>query len=207
MTIDDYDTLQSQLIPIDNLRLPTQPKGYAAVLVPLYLEEGEWHVVLTLRAYHLRHHSGEVAFPGGMWEEGDTTPVITALRESEEEIALPVDQVCVLGGLKELHTRRLARVRPIVGIIPNSLALKANKSETETIFSVPLRFFLKDERVRTDVFPSFRDTTEKPNHWIPAYQFGDYEIWGFTASVIVQLLNRCFGANISREHSVEEKIW
>ncbi|WP_229130461.1 hypothetical protein, partial [Ancylomarina sp. 16SWW S1-10-2] len=85
--------------------------------------------------------------------------------------------------------------------------LKANKSETETIFSVPLRFFLKDERVRTDVFPSFRDTTEKPNHWIPAYQFGDYEIWGFTASVIVQLLNRCFGANISREHSVEDKIW
>jgi 8-oxo-dGTP pyrophosphatase MutT (NUDIX family) len=207
LTINNYDVLQSQLIPIEHIRLPKQPQGYAAILVPLYYEHDEWHIILTLRADHLRHHSGEVAFPGGMWEDNDSTPVITALRESEEEIALPVDQVCVLGALDEMHTRRLTHVRPIVGIIPNALALKANKSETETIFTVPLNFFLQDERLRTDIFPSYEHSPQKGTYWVPAYDYNGYEIWGLTASVIVQLLNRCFGANISREHHSREKFW
>lgn len=206
MTIECYQILQSQLISLCDIRLPNEPKGFAAVLVPLYFAQNEWHVVLTLRASHLRHHSGEVAFPGGMWEEGDASPMITALRESHEEIALPRHEVELIGGLKELHTTRLAGIRPIVGVIPDTSSLKANQDETESIFTVPLSFFQEDQRLRTDIFIR-RDKDKELEHWVPAYQYDGYEIWGFTASVIVQLLNRCFSANIFRDNSAPEKIW
>jgi 8-oxo-dGTP pyrophosphatase MutT (NUDIX family) len=206
LTIECYQILQSQLISLCDIRLPNEPKGFAAVLVPLYFANNEWHVVLTLRASHLRHHSGEVAFPGGMWEEGDASPMITALRESHEEIALPHDEVELIGGLNALNTRRLAGIRPIVGVIPDTSSLKANKDETESIFTVPLSFFLEDQRLRTDIFMQ-QSQEQDPEYWVPAYQYKEYEIWGFTASVIVQLLNRCFSANIQRSNNAPEKIW
>jgi hypothetical protein len=70
--------------------------GRASVLVPLVKKQDGWHIILTLRAKNMRHHAGEVAFPGGMWEEGDLTLVDTALRECEEEIAIPASNVSIL---------------------------------------------------------------------------------------------------------------
>ncbi|ODS22804.1 hypothetical protein AB835_12220 [Candidatus Endobugula sertula] len=178
----------------------------AAVLVPLVDMGAEWHILLTLRASHLRYHAGEVAFPGGMWEEGDDYPVTTALREAEEEIALPQGQVSLLGGLELCDTRHLTRVRPVVGVIPSGLPLIANKSEIEAIFTVPLRFFHEDNRLRTDIFKRKENGKEKI-YWVPAYQFQQYEIWGLTAAMIVQLVNRCFNATLCREHHAPEKVW
>ena len=149
--------------------------------------------LLTLRASHLRNHGGEVAFPGGMWEPLDESPMATALRESEEEIALPIHQVKVLGGLDELSTRGTTWVRPIVGVIPDTVSLEANKNEIASIFSVPLAFFKEDRRLRTDCFKRIVRGSNV-TYWVPAYQFGDYEIWGFTATVIMRLMNQCFGA-------------
>jgi 8-oxo-dGTP pyrophosphatase MutT (NUDIX family) len=210
LTIARHQLLQSELIPVSDILFPeygkASSKNYAAVLVPLMLINDEWHLLLTLRSEGLRLHGGEVAFPGGMWEEGDTSPIATALRETEEEIALPISKAKVLGGLEELETRRLTRVRPIVAIIPNDVPLNGNVGEIESIFTVPLSFFKQDKRLRTDIFTRYLQK-KLHKHWVPAYQFDQYEIWGFTAAVIVQLMNRCFLADLTRENSAPEKIW
>jgi 8-oxo-dGTP pyrophosphatase MutT (NUDIX family) len=210
LTIARHQLLQSELIPVSDIVFPeyssASSKTYAAVLVPLVLINDEWHLLLTLRSEGLRQHGGEVAFPGGMWEEGDTSPIATALRETQEEIALPMDKANVLGGLDELETRRLTTVRPIVGIIPNDLSLQGNVGEIESIFTVPLSFFKQDKRLRTDIFKRYRGK-KLDKHWVPAYQFDQYEIWGFTAAVIVQLMNRCFLADLTRDNRAPEKVW
>ncbi len=180
--------------------------GQAAVLVPLMQKGQEWHVLLTRRADTLRHHSGEVAFPGGMWEPGDQFPHMTALRESEEEIGLPRDQVKVLGCLQEMPTRRQTRVMPVVGIMPSEITLQQNVEEIADIFTVPIAFFQNDQRYRTDIFQRQQGDCIK-RHWVPAYQYDEYLIWGFTAAVLVQLLSRCFDTPLQRENSAPEKIW
>lgn len=216
MTINYCDELRASLIPVADMSSTKGKKGSAAVLVPLMLVNDEWRVVLTLRSSQLRHHSGEVAFPGGMWEEGDNYPVGTALRESEEEIALPAKQVDVLGGLTEMPTRRLQQVRPIVGNISSKISFVANKAEIDAIFTVPLAFFKDDVRIRTDIFRRDAIASHSPNEadpaitvsqWVPAYEYQGYEIWGFTAAVIVKLMNQCFSAKIARKNSAPEKIW
>jgi 8-oxo-dGTP pyrophosphatase MutT (NUDIX family) len=181
--------------------------GRASVLVPLVQKQDGWHIILTLRAKNMRHHGGEVAFPGGMWEEGDRTLVDTALRECEEEIAIAPSNVTVLGGLNSAPTRGLTLVRPVVGMVKSLSGLTANPSEIADIFTVPIDFFRRDKRFRTDVFHGRKTAKKSDSLWAPAYRFHQYEIWGFTASVIVQLVNRSFGTTLVRENPAPEKIW
>lgn len=178
----------------------------ASVLVPLLQQGKDWHVLLTLRAENMRHHGGEVAFPGGVWEEYDDNLIATALRECEEEIAISAKNITVLGGLHTTATRRLTQVRPIVAHIHSTDGMAANPHEIAEIFTVPLDFFLADQRIRTDIFTRRYDN-KVLTHWVPAYDYKGYEIWGFTASVIVQLMNRVFSANIRRDNIAEEKTW
>lgn len=205
MTVYLHDHIKERLI------LPSclQTVEYeAAVLVPLINIKNEWHVLLTQRTSTLRHHGGEVAFPGGKRDSVDNGVVDTALRETEEEIGLSMHRVIVIGALDEMETRSLSRVRPIVGVFDETTPLKANESEVQAIFTVPLSFFIHDKRVRTDVFS--RQVDDKVlQQWVPAYQYQGYEIWGFTAGVIVQLLNRCFDAGIQRKslNGGSEKLW
>ena len=133
-------------------------------------------------------------------------PVIIASRESEEEIALSRDAVTVLGGLEEIPTRKETRVRPVVGWVEENTPLEANTDEIAAIFTVPLAFFRDDQRLRTDIFTCHKGGIPV-QHWVPAYQYGDYEIWGFTAAVLVRLMNRCFDTDIQRQHRAPEKIW
>ncbi|MFT6102672.1 MAG: 8-oxo-dGTP pyrophosphatase MutT (NUDIX family) [Granulosicoccus sp.] len=181
--------------------------GRASVLVPLVKKQDGWHIILTLRAKNMRHHGGEVAFPGGMWEEGDLTLVDTALRECEEEIAIPASNVSILGGLNSAPTRRSTLVRPVVGVVKSMTGLMANPREIADIFTVPVDFFNRDQRIRTDIFSRRAERDKADSFWVPAYQYQQYEIWGFTAAVIVELVNRGFGAGLTRENSAPEKKW
>jgi 8-oxo-dGTP pyrophosphatase MutT (NUDIX family) len=195
-------SIQSTLIPIPE---PDQSKihaGRAAVLVPLFFEQGEYSLLLTKRAQHMNHHGGEVAFPGGMWEPGDHFPVFTALREAEEEVRLKTDQVEVVGLLPDSFTRKFTQVTPVVGIVSGDVSLVASPDEIETIFYVPLTVFMADKRIRTDIFNHGGKI-----HWAPAYEYDGHEIWGFTARVIKDLLKHSFQTHLLREHSAPEKIW
>ncbi|HET8706583.1 MAG TPA: CoA pyrophosphatase [Pseudomonadales bacterium] len=162
----------------------------AAVLIPI-TDEAEPCVILTRRATHLKSHAGEVAFPGGKRDATDPSLVYTALRESEEEIGLSPKVVEVLGMLHPKQSRWGVMVTPFVGKVPPNLALTPNLDELDSIFSVPLRFFLDNapnSSMQTEVFgQKFR---------VPSYQYGEYTIWGLTAFILVDLLNRVYDANI-----------
>lgn len=194
--------IRSGLVPLVNQAELADNSGNAAVLVPIVKYNGEWCLLLTKRAINMRHHGGEVAFPGGMWEQGDAFPVATALREAEEEVALVADQVDILGLLPAMPTRNGTKVTPVVGLIDAELSLVANPREIASIFFTPLTDLRPENRIRTDVF-----NHRTPPIWIPAYNYEGHEIWGFTARVIKILLERCFNTEFEREHSAPEKIW
>lgn len=174
------------------------PQAYpkqAAVLVAITNELNP-QVVLTLRSTALKRHSGEVSFPGGWWDKGDLTLAHTALREAHEEVDLASDSVELIGAWRSRFARGHVRVQPVVGVIAPDTVLVPNPGELDAVFKVPLSFFLEDRRVRTDVF-----TYEGIEHWIPAYQYEGFEIWGFTAGILVDLLNKTLGAGIEKMHA------
>ena len=156
----------------------------SAVLVPLYEADGETVVVLTRRAQHLRAHKGEVSFPGGRQERGET-PTDTALREAEEETALPPTSVEVVGELDPLATfSSQSLIVPIVGRLDGRPELTAHEAEVEAILHVPLSELLHDDAYREELW-------RFPQGYHPLYFFeipGD-TVWGATARLLHQLLS------------------
>ena len=162
----------------------------AAVLIALTDEENP-EVIYTLRSNKVSSHQGEVSFPGGMQEEADTSLIITALRESEEEIGLPQNCVKILGSLDTMVSRFNVSVTPFVGVIPGDVELNTSSEEIEACFRVPLSFLLKDKRYRNDEVNRNGET-----FYMPAYKYSSYVIWGLTAMITVNFLNRALGAKI-----------
>ena len=152
----------------------------AAALVALFEEDGEAHVVLTRRSSSLALHPGEVSFPGGWVQEGETV-VEAALREAQEEVGLDPALVEVVGWLDPVSPRASgAVVTPVVGVLASGRpSLVADPSEVEAIFAAPLSQLLSCCRSEWwDVRPMY---------------FFDLEhdtVWGMTARVLYGLLER-----------------
>ncbi len=155
----------------------------SAVLVPLYEEDGDLIVVLTRRAQHLRAHRGEVSFPGGGREEGETLAE-AARRESYEEIGLDPELVDIVGELDRLQTyTSRSYIAPFVGVLSHRPELTPNPNEVELILHVPLRELLLDGVYREEWWGL-------PPLARPLYFFeliGD-TIWGATAAMLRNLL-------------------
>ena len=170
----------------------------AAVLIALTDEENP-EVIYTLRSNKVSSHQGEVSFPGGMQEESDSSLIMTALRESEEEIGLPQNCVKIIGSLDTMVSRFNVSVTPFVGVIPVDVDLNTSSEEIEACFKVPLSFLLKDKRYRNDEVNRNGET-----FYMPAYKYSSYVIWGLTAMITVNFLNRALDAKI--EMSLPSKI-
>lgn len=182
-------TDQLKILPPEPLQ-PLDGRGEAAVLLAL-TREPDPHLVLTRRAVHMNSHRGQVAFPGGKWEEGDTSLLATALRESEEEIALPSGEVEVVARLPQRRTRLGIQVTPYMGFIKPGLPLVADPGELDAVFSVPLSYLLESNHLikkQVDVLGNWC--------WMPCYHYDGYTIWGFTLTVLVDMLNRIFDAGL-----------
>ena len=110
----------------------------AAVLVPLAYFRGEWLLLFTRRTERLESHKGQVSFPGGACDEGETTPEQTALREADEEIGMRPADVKVLGRLSQMITVSSFRVTPVVGVIPWPYTFKVAGIEVARVFTIPL---------------------------------------------------------------------
>ena len=156
----------------------------AAVLVAITDQE-EPEVILTLRSSELPTHKGEVAFPGGKTEEFDEDYAATALREAHEEIGLLPESVRVIGELDQVVSRYGFLVTPVLGIVPADVVLNEESREIDSVFRVPLKFFLDGEPDQIDQFGSFRG---------PRWYFESYTIWGLTAVMLAEMLNRFYGA-------------
>lgn len=179
---DAPDTVAAR-VPLD-ADLDKSPSP-AAVLVAITDHASHPEIILTQRSAQLTHHAGEVSFPGGLWEPGDADLIATALRESEEETALPPSAVDICGVMPARYTRRQQLVVPVVGVVPHDLTLRPNPGELDAIFKVPLAYFADDPRAYTDVFQ-----IGGQRYRIPAYQIEQYLLWGFTAGTLVSLLRR-----------------
>lgn len=174
--------------------LPTSLESHSQAAVILLLSQGEEPALLfTRRALHLRSHPGEVCFPGGMCEPQDLDLLATALREMEEEIGLPANQVRLLGRLPDFHTRAGIQVAPFVASVDASYPLVPALAELDSIFWVPLALFENGIRVGEGLF----DRAGR-SYRIPVYHYQGYEIWGFTAAVtagLLELLSEIQGQN------------
>ncbi len=142
----------------------------------------------------MNSHAGEVAFPGGKRDSSDASIIATALRESREEIGLPEDRVEVIGELDSFVSKIGLRVQPIIGMVEPGQLLVPNPEEIESIFRVPVEYFLTEKVSYTHRFRFMgQDVT------VPSFNYGDYVIWGLTAFMIVDLMKRAYDHNIEFE--------
>jgi len=164
--------------------LPEGPFVPAAVLVAI-TDRAAPGLILTQRHAGLRQHSGQVAFPGGRLDPGDADAVAAALREAEEEIALPASVVDVIGRSDIFRTGTGFAIEPIVGIVPADLPLRPADGEVEAIFEVPLDFLLD---ARNRALKTVDWEGGKRSYY--EYLWADRRIWGVTAAMLVNLARR-----------------
>ena len=156
------------------------------MLVPLFLDDGasEPHVVLTRRRSDLRRHAGEISFPGGRQDPGDPQLSDTALREAEEEIGLPRARVDLIGELAPVSTFATGYlIHPFVGVIPPGLVWRLSPREVDGVLELSLAA-LRDGRTRT------RLQRRGISFETDAYIVDEHLIWGATARIIQELLQR-----------------
>ncbi|KPQ27607.1 MAG: putative NTP pyrophosphohydrolase [Marinobacter excellens HL-55] len=163
----------------------------AGILVPITDNPREPEMIFTLRSAHLKTHRGQVSYPGGKRDPSDASLAATALRETHEEIGLPPDQVQVIAPLSQVMSLHRILVTPYVGVVPGDHPLEPNPAEIESVFRVPISFFLEDRRERTDTL-SFLNSTL----YVPCYRWERYQIWGLSAVVLVDFLNAVYDARI-----------
>jgi 8-oxo-dGTP pyrophosphatase MutT (NUDIX family) len=182
---DLRDRLRRVLLSAEDvLTLEVRGAVNAAVLVPLYLDNGRLHTVFTKRHDDLRRHPGEISFPGGRYDEGEQDLRATALREAHEEIGLPTDAVEIVGALQPTPTIATGyAVYPFVGLIDAGRTWTPSVSEVAEVLDLPLdavqagygrrRLIRRGVPIRTDT-----------------YLVGDHVIWGATARILADLFDR-----------------
>lgn len=152
----------------------------AAVLVAV-TDRANPGVILTQRTDTLRHHAGQIAFPGGRIDAGESA-VQAALREAEEEIALPAALVDVVGEVDRYRTVTGFAVTPVLAVVPPDLSLVASEAEVAGVFEVPLDFLL-DPANQVEASAEWQGLTR---HFYEI-RWNHRRIWGATAAMIVNL--------------------
>jgi 8-oxo-dGTP pyrophosphatase MutT (NUDIX family) len=189
--MNDQESVHSWIFELRNRlttpppqRLPASEVRQAAVLVPLYVDNGELWTVLTKRSESLPHHRGQIAFPGGGREIGED-PWDAALRETHEELGIAPSRVMRVGELDEASTPSGFHIVPCVGAVPFPLETKVNHDEIAEVFPVPLLAFT-DYRVVEDRLVKI-DGVERI---IRVYHVGKRQVWGLTARIVQNLMQR-----------------
>lgn len=154
----------------------------AAVLVPVVERHDGLHLLLTRRSARLRHHAGQISFPGGRQDPDDQDLIATALRETREELGIPSHLVQVIGTLNPLNTISRFEVLPVLALLDADYPLELSADEVEHAFEVPLNHLL--DRRNHIALTFVRAGKQHTVYWIPWQQ---HYIWGATASMICQL--------------------
>lgn len=172
------------LAPEEALGLSVRGATEAAVLVPIYLDQGELHAVFTKRREDLRRHAGEISFPGGRRDPEDADLMATALREADEEVGLSPSAVEVSGALQPTPTIATGyAVYPFVGLIEAGMAWNLSPREVAEVIELPLsalRAGYGRRRLVRRGLPIRTDT----------YLVDDHLIWGATARILGDLFDR-----------------
>jgi 8-oxo-dGTP pyrophosphatase MutT (NUDIX family) len=177
--------LRQVLLDADEaIQLDVRGRTDAAVLVPLYIQGGELHAVFTRRRDDLRRHPGEISFPGGRYDEGESDLVATALREANEEIGLPPEAVDIVGALQPTPTIATGyAVYPFVGMIDAGRSWTLSAREVAEVLEFSLAELMAGYGRRRLVRRGLPIRTD-------TYVVGDRLIWGATARILGDLLDR-----------------
>lgn len=160
----------------------------AAVLIPIIAHEGGATVLMTRRSDTLASHTGQIAFPGGRLDPGETA-VQAALREAWEEVALDPDTVEVLGLGDAYETGTGFLVTPVIGWLNRAPSTRPSPDEVAEVFQVPWDFLIDGANHRRDYY----DPETGPRRWYWAMPFGERYIWGVTAGIVRALRVRLYG--------------
>jgi 8-oxo-dGTP pyrophosphatase MutT (NUDIX family) len=157
----------------------------AAVLVPIFCKEGEYHILFTKRSSQVPYHKGQVSFPGGARSEVDSSLLDTALRESWEEIGLRAEDVEVLGELDDIPTTTSSfNISPFVASIPYPYEFTINRDEIDEIFHVPVSVLLYESNWRQEHYTFGNEIFVNCS-----YEYEGKVIWGATAQIVQQFID------------------
>jgi len=157
----------------------------AGVLVPVMADNDGAKMLLTKRSSRLKHHPGQISFPGGKQDEGDADVTAAALREAQEEVGLPLEHVTVLGTLPTHETVTGFLVTPVIGWIDRPFKIIPEPGEVAEVFTVPLTHVT--EKAEFSVQSRRWRGTRRHYYTVP---FGPYYIWGATARILRGLADR-----------------
>ena len=169
----DFDLNPDVKLPEDRKLRP------AAVLAAIVEQHDGLHVLLTKRSSALKHHPGQIAFPGGKQDDGDEDLIAAALREANEEIGLPIGSVEILGSLASHETVTGFTVTPVFAFVRDRFDVQPEPGEVEEVFSVPLRHVLDTGNYLVE---SRRWRGARRHYFVVPY--GPYYIWGATARML-----------------------
>ena len=167
----------------------TQP-AQAAVLIAI-TNESSPKVLLTRRSSYLNNHAGEVSFPGGKRDPNDTSNIVVALREAQEETALNPFDVQLLGELPMQKARNGMLVKPVVGLIPPQVELIAQPTEIDRIFFASLQKLMDAPPIPYEVRYAHQSL------YFPSMRVENEIVWGLTARMLVSLFQ--YGLNYQKE--------
>ena len=179
----DVARVEERLRGREAARMPLEGLVPSAVLVLLRDGEKGLEVLLTQRSHDVRHHQGQVSFPGGMAEPEDADEIATALRESSEEIGLDAARVRILGRLDDYTTITKYHITPIVASVASFEGLAGRTDEITDVFAFPVALIGDTKRVLRIRGEAFGRREE-----VLFIAFGDHLLWGATARMLLNLL-------------------
>lgn len=164
--------------------LLAQPKKLrqSAVLIALFEENNQLQVLLTKRAVHLKHHPGQISFPGGKVEADDINHIHAALREANEEVGLQALDCEVIGQLHPYQTISGFSITPVVAILKHFPRLFIDENEVSEIFHVPFQHILHSTQ-----HYAIQVSHKTGNHKVHFMPYKSYNIWGATAAILNDL--------------------
>jgi len=171
--------IQSQPFPSSTTRKTFKK---AAVLMPLIQKKGQLHLIFTQRALHLKHHAGQISFPGGKYEPSDHSLAQTALRETEEEIGLQQKHINLIGHLPSITTGTGYHITPYIGLINSPQPLIIDHGEVKECFEIPFSFLLNHQHFSKQHF-----VVQKKTHFTYCCIYKNHLIWGATAQMLINL--------------------
>jgi 8-oxo-dGTP pyrophosphatase MutT (NUDIX family) len=175
------------------LRINDSKMKVSAVLVPVFVKAGQYHLLFIQRTARVKDHKGQISFPGGAYQKEDGLLLNTALREAREEIGLAPKDVEILGELDDTPTTTSNYIiSPFVGLIPYSYNFLLDKWETEELIEVPITALLDKNCFSESITIQNGEGT---NTYF--FKYGDRIIWGATAKILKQFLEILGGLSLS----------